>query len=170
MNCRSLSVKGRSAEVTKSTRSLRGIKSRVNSSCLRMTAFVPGVSTILISRKRSRGWVITATSSGEIVSRMVSPCLTSVTRVVVGIAPSCRTRAPSSALTRADLPALNSPTTTNRKNSSSRTIASRSASKSAGGLLSSFNAAYKSVRYCFYCRKSWDWSSVRIRGIVKTGD
>ena len=39
---RSLSVNGRSAEVTKSTRSARGMKSRVSSSCRRMIALVPG--------------------------------------------------------------------------------------------------------------------------------
>jgi hypothetical protein len=53
---RSLSVNGRSAEVTKSTRSLRGTKSRVSSSCSRMTALVPGVSTMLRSRRISAGW------------------------------------------------------------------------------------------------------------------
>ena len=43
---RSLSVNGRSALVTKRTRSARGMKSRVSSSCRRMIALVPGVSTM----------------------------------------------------------------------------------------------------------------------------
>ena len=56
-NSRSLSVNGRSAEVTKSTRSARGTKSRVSSSCWRMIALVPGVSTTVSSRSSSAGWV-----------------------------------------------------------------------------------------------------------------
>ena len=55
---RSVSVKGRSAEVTNSTRSERGTNSRVSASCPRTTAFVPGVSTTLISRRIARGSVI----------------------------------------------------------------------------------------------------------------
>ena len=50
-------MKGRSAEVTNSTRSERGTKSRVSSSCRRMIALVPGVSTMLSSRRTSAGWV-----------------------------------------------------------------------------------------------------------------
>ena len=46
MNSRSDSVKGRSAEVTKRTRSERGTKRWVRASCSRMMALVPGVSTI----------------------------------------------------------------------------------------------------------------------------
>jgi hypothetical protein len=45
---RSVSMKGRSADVTKRTSSDRGTKSRVSSSWRRITAFVPGVSTTLI--------------------------------------------------------------------------------------------------------------------------
>ena len=52
---RSLSVNGRSAEVTKSTRSARGTNSRVIASCSRMMALVPGVSTMVISRSSSAG-------------------------------------------------------------------------------------------------------------------
>ena len=52
---RSLSVNGRSALVTNSTRSARGTKSRVSSSCRRMMALVPGVSTTLSSRSSSAG-------------------------------------------------------------------------------------------------------------------
>jgi len=55
MNCRSLSVKGRSAEVTKRMRSARGTKSAVICSCLRTMALVPGVSTMLISCSHSAG-------------------------------------------------------------------------------------------------------------------
>ena len=39
---RSLSVNGRSAQVTKRTRSARGMKSRVSASCRRIIALVPG--------------------------------------------------------------------------------------------------------------------------------
>ena len=56
-NARSDSVNGRSAEVTKSTRSDRGTNSGVSASCSRMIAFVPGVSTTWISRSRSTGAV-----------------------------------------------------------------------------------------------------------------
>ena len=53
---RSVSVKGRSADVTNSTRSDRGTNCAVIASCSRMIALVPGVSTMWISRKeRGRG-------------------------------------------------------------------------------------------------------------------
>ena len=55
MNWRSLSVKGRSAEVTNSTRSARGAKRSVISSWRRMIALVPGVSTIEIIAQEGRG-------------------------------------------------------------------------------------------------------------------
>ena len=55
MNSRSLSVKGRSAEVTKRTRSERGTKCWVSASCSRMMALVPGVSTTVISSRKSAG-------------------------------------------------------------------------------------------------------------------
>ena len=58
-NWRSLSVNGRSAEVTNSTRSDRGTKSAVIASCSRITALVPGVSTMAISRRNSTGAVMT---------------------------------------------------------------------------------------------------------------
>ena len=56
-NTRSVSVKGRSAEVTNSTRSERGTNSRVSASCPRTTAFVPGVSTRQVSRRIATGSV-----------------------------------------------------------------------------------------------------------------
>ena len=52
---RSDSLKGRSALVTKRTRSLRGTKCSVNSWCWRMTALVPGVSTRLTSCSQGTG-------------------------------------------------------------------------------------------------------------------
>ena len=48
---RSVSVNGRSAEVTNSTRSERGTNSEVIASCSRMIALVPGVSTMWMSRR-----------------------------------------------------------------------------------------------------------------------
>ena len=63
---RSLSVNGRSAEVTKRTMSERGTNSRVIASCSRWMALVPGVSTMLMSWSSSTGAVMTssAVSSG----------------------------------------------------------------------------------------------------------
>ena len=58
-NARSVSVKGRSAEVTNSTRSERGTNSAVIASCSRMMALVPGVSTMWISRSSGAGAVMT---------------------------------------------------------------------------------------------------------------
>ena len=57
MNSRSLSVNGRSAEVTKRTRSERGTNCWVRCSCSRMIALVPGVSTTVISSRKSAGKV-----------------------------------------------------------------------------------------------------------------
>ena len=56
---RSVSVNGRSAEVMKRTRSDRGTNSVVSRSCSRMIAFVPGVSTMWMSRSSSTGAVTT---------------------------------------------------------------------------------------------------------------
>ncbi len=58
-NARSVSVNGRSAEVTNSTRSERGTNSAVIASCSRMIALVPGVSTMWMSRRIGAGAVIT---------------------------------------------------------------------------------------------------------------
>ena len=73
-NARSLSVNGRSAEVTNSTRSERGTNSRVSASCSRRTALVPGVSTMLISRSSSTGAVITSRPVGRgLAARPLGP-------------------------------------------------------------------------------------------------
>lgn len=133
-NWRSLSVKGRSAEVTNSTRSARGTNRRVSSPCARVMALVPGVSTTWMSRSRgaeARSWRTAPGSGGG----AWSACRSSCTSAVVGVTPSSRMRSPSSALTSALLPELNSPTTTSRKKSSSccsdcRSVASSSASAS----------------------------------------
>ena len=119
----SLSVNGRSALVTKSTRSLRGTNSSVISWWRWMMALVPGVSTRLISCSHSIGC-----GTGHVVDRRfagldAAPYRRTVTWVVVGVTPSGSKRWPSSALMKADLPALNSPTTTSRKSSSSWRIA-----------------------------------------------
>ena len=58
-NARSVSVNGRSAEVTNSTRSERGTNSAVIRSCSRMIALVPGVSTMWMSRRSGTGAVMT---------------------------------------------------------------------------------------------------------------
>ena len=60
MKPRSVSVNGRSADVTKKTRSDRGMNSAVIVSCSRMMALVPGVSTMRISRSRSTGALMTS--------------------------------------------------------------------------------------------------------------
>ena len=73
MNARSVSVNGRSADVTNSTRSARGTNSVVSRSCSRMIAFVPGVSTIWMSRSSSAGAVITRMPFGvDAVGRAVA--------------------------------------------------------------------------------------------------
>ena len=69
---RSLSVKGRSVEVTNSTRSARGRKSRVRASCSRRTAFVPGVSTITRSRKTSAGAVQRSPPDGHLALHLLA--------------------------------------------------------------------------------------------------
>ena len=60
---RSLSVRGRTAEVTNNTRSLLGTKPLESSSWWRMIALVPGVSTMAISRRKSLGYPFSSTSS-----------------------------------------------------------------------------------------------------------
>ena len=55
MKARSLSLKGRSAEVTKRIKSERGTKPCEIFSCSRMIALVPGVSTTLMSRRKRAG-------------------------------------------------------------------------------------------------------------------
>jgi hypothetical protein len=56
---RSVSVKGRSADVTNSTKSALGTKSTVSRSCARLIAFVPGVSTMWRSRSNATGALTT---------------------------------------------------------------------------------------------------------------
>src|SRR5690348_7593312 len=127
---RSLSVKGRSAEVTKRMKSLRGMNSAVSCSWWRSTALVPGVSTMATSRRKAAGWVISSMPSGRRRVEAVSPWRRTVTRAVVGVTPSASTGSPTRALTKADLPALNSPATTSRKGSSRDWVARRSVSAS----------------------------------------
>src|SRR5215208_2587944 len=81
---RSLSVSGRSAEVTNSTRSLLGTKPRESSSWWRMIAFVPGVSTMEISRKNSLGRPCSNTPSFRARSTGSSAWRSTVMRSVVG--------------------------------------------------------------------------------------
>ena len=68
MNARSLSVNGRSAEVTKRTMSERGTNCWVSCSCSRMMALVPGVSTMVISSRNSAGYSRTMTPSACMVT------------------------------------------------------------------------------------------------------
>ena len=72
-NTRSLSVKGRSADVTNSTRSARGTKSRVRRSCARLIAFVPGVSTMCRSRSNGVGAVTTCMPEASTSRASTSP-------------------------------------------------------------------------------------------------
>ncbi len=119
MNPRSVSVNGRSAEVTKNTRSERGMNSAVIVSCSRMIALVPGVSTMRISRSRSMGALMTSRLAWRTVCSGWSPCSSTVMTAVVGVTPSFISGWPMRALMNALLPALNSPTTTSRNSSSS---------------------------------------------------
>jgi hypothetical protein len=70
---RSVSVNGRSAEVMNRTKSDRGTNSEVSRSCSRITAFVPGVSTMWTSRSRSAGAVTTSTPSSRTLRVTASP-------------------------------------------------------------------------------------------------
>ena len=132
MKARSLSLKGRSAEVTKSTRSARGTKSSVISWWRRITALVPGVSTMLMSRSHSTGYVTTSMSCSAGRWPASSPYFRRWICAVVGVTPSARTRWPSSALMKADLPELNSPTMTSRNSSSSCSSARSRVARSLG--------------------------------------
>ena len=113
-------MNGRSAEVTNSTRSARGTNSAVSRSCSRMMALVPGVSTMWRSRSSvdRRGRPLEA-RRGRPRARPRRRSAADGCCAVVGVTPSSSTRSPSSALMNALLPALNSPTTTSRKSSSS---------------------------------------------------
>ena len=130
---RSLSVNGRSAEVTNRTRSACGTNSLVSRSCSRKIALVPGVSTMLMSRRNGTGAAMTSAPEASAVRDGVSPYSRICSRVVVGVTPSSSTRAPTSALTNALLPALNSPMTTRRNRRSSCAIERCSAERSSAG-------------------------------------
>jgi hypothetical protein len=101
---RSLSVNGRSAEVTNRTRSERGTNSRVSTSCSRRTAFVPGVSTMLMSRSISTGAVITSRARGVGFPEHGRSVLEQAEAGVVGGDPSSSTRRPEQALMNASCP------------------------------------------------------------------
>ena len=89
---RSVSVNGRSAEVTNRTKSARGTKSVVIASCSRKMALVPGVSTMWISRSISTGAAIVSTEAVDDTCATAGPCTSTCTRRVVGVAPSSSTR------------------------------------------------------------------------------
>mmetsp|Transcript_19677 Transcript_19677/g.62580 ORF Transcript_19677/g.62580 Transcript_19677/m.62580 type:complete len:254 (-) Transcript_19677:1114-1875(-) len=91
----SLSEKGRSAEITKSTRSERGTYSSVSCCCRSRITLVPGVSTMLTSVRSSAGRYLTKSPSLPLT---VSPspalrnelCLSTEISLVVGRMPSLR--------------------------------------------------------------------------------
>src|SRR5918997_5799463 len=143
---RSLSVRGRSAEVTKRTRSLRGTKPRLSSSWWRIMAFVPGVSTMAISRRNSLGYPFSRIPSLRSLSTGSSSYLNTVMRSVVGVTPSSEISASSNAFMNADLPELNSPTITSRKSSSRSACARRTRSTSSEGDPKSFKNPMKLSR------------------------
>ncbi len=160
---RSLSVNGRSAEVAKSTRSARGTKRSVIASCRRSRALVPGVSTRVRCSSSGSGAVSSSMPSVEARREAVSPWRSRWMAVVVGVTPSSSTALPSRALISVLLPALNSPTTTSRKSSSSCRIDSTSAARSSAAAstrpsatCSSPSAARSSARSA-----SWSWRSRR---------
>ena len=156
-NSRSLSLKGRSALVTKSTRSARGTKLLVSSSCCRMTALVPGVSTTVSSRSSSAGWVRSRRNASSGRSVTSGPWRSRLMRSVVGVTPSGSTRSPSRALMKLDLPELNSPAITSRNNPASCSVASlnrwRSAACTSGPKPSSARARRPSSS-CSRARRS----------------
>ena len=120
----SLSLMGRSAEVTKSTKSALGIIFCVSCSCCLRMAFVPGVSTIAMCLIQFKGISSSSTSSNNMLSaRFHTPPAASLTSrkiqifTVVGSTPDCKRSAPIKALINVDLPALNSPQITIRNKS-----------------------------------------------------
>src|SRR5918997_2682227 len=135
---RSLSVRGRSAEVTNRTRSLRGTKPRLSSSWWRMIAFVPGVSTTAISRRNSLGYPFSRTPSRRSLSTGSSAWRSTVILSVVGVTPSCAISASSRAFMKALFPELNSPTMTSRNSSSRSACARLTSSTSSDGAPKSF--------------------------------
>ncbi len=70
---RSLSVKGRSALVTKRTKSARGMNFSVSSWCLAITALVPGVSTRASSCRACEGKVRRTRPEVSSTSLILSP-------------------------------------------------------------------------------------------------
>ena len=117
-NARSVSVNGRSAEVTNRTRSDRGTNSAVIASCSRMIALVPGVSTMWISRRIGRGGDDVQDGFADLPLERVA-VLQHVDLRGRRRDAFLGDRLPTSALMNALLPALNSPTMTSRKSSSS---------------------------------------------------
>ena len=73
IKARSVSVNGRSADVTNSTKSARGTKSVVSRSCSRMIALVPGVSTMWMSSRRSTGAVTDRMPPARLSTPLVAP-------------------------------------------------------------------------------------------------
>ena len=73
MNARSVSVNGRSADVTNSTKSARGTNSVVRRSCSRMIALVPGVSTMWMSLRKSTGTATVRIPEGSPSVEAVAP-------------------------------------------------------------------------------------------------
>mmetsp|Transcript_17590 Transcript_17590/g.41305 ORF Transcript_17590/g.41305 Transcript_17590/m.41305 type:complete len:278 (-) Transcript_17590:551-1384(-) len=121
----SLSLKGRSEEVTNKTKSALGTIRRVSCSCAEITAFVPGVSTTARSDSHGTGSLISCTSSSAtpkastcVVTDCFSPYFSTQTCAVVGSTPSATNLSPRRALMKDDLPALNSPTIHTMKSSS----------------------------------------------------
>ena len=135
-----LSLQGRSALVTNTTKSARGIMLFVSSVCPSITAFVPGVSTrrIFLSQgtgRRNSNHPFLGTAWTWPFLPALSSKVNTWSCAVVGVTPSCRylrlqiknvprkenmglDLSPNRALIRLLLPLLNSPTTHNRKTSS----------------------------------------------------
>src|SRR5215213_3585179 len=106
--------------------------------------------------------------SSTTCSAAFSPHFTSVTRDVVGVAPSGRIRSPSSALTSALFPAFNSPTTTSRNNSSSCRMASWRVASDSRGTSISASASRISDSASFSSRRNRACSSVSMDWRIKS--
>src|SRR5258706_429264 len=90
----------------------------VSAECSRRIEFVPGVSTRLTSRSRSRRRSRSTRNSSTTRSASASPCCSTWMRSVTGVGPTAQTSHPSRTLMKVDLPAFTSPTITSRKRSS----------------------------------------------------
>ena len=165
---RSLSVNGRSAEVTKRTRSERGTKSRVMVSCSRWMALVPGVSTTLISLRSSTGAVMMSKGPSSDCRPVSSPYLSRHMRSVVGVTPFSRTAAPISALMHTLLPALNSPTTTRRKSSSSCWMEFSNVPRSSASTSRSARATCNARRNFRSLARSFSCCTLRMRDSISS--